>query len=195
MSRRFPRLSPAPYVACAVVGWFATGCGPAAKPPVVAAKPAAPHAEADHDHADHEGHGHADHAPAANDHGHDHAAEHDHPETLAAAVAELEALTKDVAEKLAGDAQEAADHAVHAAGHLIEDVRDLLAKETLTAEAKEAATKAVDEIFECFDKLDVALHSKAKEGAETVAEIHASIADRVAEAVKALKERFPTEEK
>lgn len=180
MSPRLPLLSSAPCVALAVAGWIVVGCGPAAKPVAAPAKPAAGQAASD-DHHD--------------DHGHDHAAEHDHPETLAAAVAELEALTKDVAEKLAGDAQEAADHAVHSAGHLIDDVRDLLAKETLTTDAKEAATKALDEIYECFDKLDVALHSKAKEGAETVAEIHASIADRVAEAVKALKERFPTEEK
>lgn len=193
MSPRSPRLSPAPYLALGVAGWFAAGCGPVAKPSAVPAKPAA-HAAADHDHEDHEGHDHGDHG----DHDHaanDHAAEHDHPETLAEAVAELEALTKEVAEKLASDAQEAADHAVHAAGHLIGDVRDLLARETLTADAKEAATKAVDEIFECFDRLDVALHSKAKEGAESVAEIHASIADRVTEAVKALKQRFPTEEK
>ncbi len=194
MSPRFPRLSSAPYAVLAVAGWFVAGCSPAAKPVATPAKPAAAHAESDDHHDDHEGHDHSAHG----DHDHaekDHAAEHDHPETLAAAVAELEALTKDVAEKLAGDAHEAADHAVHAAGHLLDDARDLLAKETLTADAKEAATKALDEIFECFDKLDVALHSKAKEGAESVAEIHASIADRVSEAVKALKERFPTEEK
>lgn len=163
----FPAL-PVVLLAC----WLAAGCSPTQKPSGPAAKSAAT-AEGDHDHA----------------------AEHDHPKTLAAGVAELEALTLEVADKLAGDAQEAADDAVHATAHLIDDVRDLLAKETITADAKEAATKAIDELFDCYDKLDVALHAEAKQGAETVAEVHASIATRVQEAIKALKERFPQEPK
>ena len=167
----FPAL-PVMLLAC----WLAAGCSPTQKPSGPAAKSAAT-AEGDHDHD------------------HDHAAEHDHPKTLAAGVAELEALTLEVADKLAGYAQEAADDAVHAAAHLIDDVRDLLAKETITADAKEAATKAIDELFDCYDKLDVALHAGAKQGAETVAEVHASIATRVQEAIKALKERFPQEAK
>lgn len=183
MSARAPRFIPALCGSLALVGWLSAGCGTAQKPAGPAGKAAV---QPDHDHGGHDGH---------EDHAHDHAAEHDHPRTLADGVAELETLTKDVAAKLAEDAQDAADHAVHAAAHLIEDVRELLATETISADAREAATKAVDEIFECFDKLDVALHSKAKEGAETVAEIHASVADRIAKAVEALKERFPKEEK
>jgi hypothetical protein len=186
---RFSVSAPPALLVVSLACWLAAGCGTAEKPTSSAAKPAAP-AEGGHDHAD--DHDHADESAKA---GHDHAAEHDHPTTLAAGIAELEALTREVADKLAGDAQEAADDAIHAAGHVIDDVRGLLAKETITADAKEAATKALDELFECFDKLDVAMHAEAKEGAETVADIHASIAARVQEAVTALKERFPAEDK
>ena len=114
---------------------------------------------------------------------------------LAAGIEELEELSATIATKLASDAKEEADEAVHAAGHLIEDLRGLLDKETLTTEAKEAGTKALDEIYECFDKLDVAFHEEAKEGAESLAEVHTAIASRFADAIKALKERFATEEK
>lgn len=190
MSRFSVSASPALLV-MSLASLLAAGCSTAEKPMSSAAKPAAP-AKGGHDHADDHGSAKAAHDDHA---GHDHAAEHDHPTTLAAGIAELEALTRDVADKLAGDAHEAADDAIHAAGHVIDDVRGLLAKETITADAKEAATKALDELFECFDKLDVAMHAEAKEGAETVAEIHASIAARVQEAVTALKERFPAEDK
>jgi hypothetical protein len=162
--------------AMVLVGLLAPGCSTAEKPGAASAKPAGAAAD-------------------SHDHDHDHAAAHDHPETLAEAVAELESLTKAVAERLAGDAQAAADDAVHAAGHLLDDMKALVETQTLTTDAKEAATKALDELYECFDTLDVALHAKAKEGAETVAEVHASIASRVEEAVKALKERFPEEGK
>lgn len=181
----------------ALAGWMVAGCGTAQKPEPPAAKPAGQATDADHDH-DHDAphgddHDHAEHADA--DHDHAEHAEHDELETLAEGVAKLGALTREVAEKLASDAHEAADDAVHAAGHLIDDVRGMVERETLTADAKEAATKALDELFECFDKLDVAFHAEAKEGAETVAEVHAAIAERVKAAVEALEKRFPKEEK
>ena len=163
--------------------WVATGCRPAEKPAspegrAAGGKPDAHAEHADEDHADHDAH-----------------EDHDHPKTLAAGIKELEELSVTIAAKLATDAKEEADEAVHAAGHLIEDLRGLLDKETLTTEAKEAGTKALDEIYECFDKLDVAFHEEAKEGAESLAEVHTAIASRFAEAIKSLKERFATEEK
>jgi len=149
-----------PLVALGLV----VGCAPAAKPP---ARPTAAKA-------------------AAGGHDHDHA-DHAHPETLAEGIAELEDLIKDVGERLASGAQDAADDAVHAVGHLLEDLESLLEKESLGAEFKEGGRKALAELNECFDKLDEALHAAAGEG-EAPADVHASIAERMAAALAALKE-------
>ena len=54
-------------------------------------------------------------------------------------------------------------------------------------EAKAAAAKALDEVFECFDKLDTALHAPAGEG-DQPAEVHAGVKDRIAAAIKALED-------
>jgi len=172
MSRR-----PQPFPSCllttlalVMVAWTATGCAPAAKP-----KEQAKAAAADHDH----------------DHG-----DHAHPETLAAGVAALEASAKDIASKLAAGSQEAADDALHAAGHLLEDLQGLLAKEKdLSAEAKEAGKKSLDELFECFDKLDTAMHAGADEAKTTISDVHASVKERIEMAVKSLKDTFSEEAK
>jgi len=148
-----------------ILGWFGilsagiplagiVGCSPAT-PPVAPAKPvAAAHADHDHDHGKEDSHDHGtktgkDH----DDHGdHDHA----HPETLAAGVAELEAMWGHVKESLKAGDRDKADEKVHAVGHLLEDFEGLLAKEK--AEAQEAGKKATQEVFDCFDKLDEAFH-------------------------------------
>lgn len=124
---------------------------------------------------------------AGHDHGHDHAEhEHDHPESFAAGVAQLQATVAAVKDHLAVGATDAADEAVHGLGHLIEDVQGLLSKEKLSDEAKAAAAKALDELFECFDKLDTAIH--APEGkSQPPAEVHASLAERIDAAIKSLQ--------
>ena len=140
------------------------GCEPAAPP---AAK-TAPQAAHGHDH----------------DHGH---ADHDHPETLAAGVAQLAEAAAAVEKHLASGATDEADDVVHGVGHIIEDIQGLLPKENLTAEAKAAAAKALDEVFECFDKLDTALHAPAGKG-EPPAEVHAGLKSRIDAAIKSLKD-------
>ena len=175
--------SPRPFlltasVAATILAWTAAGCAPAPT------KPAAPPAAA------------GEKAKAGDkDHDHDHG-DHDHPETLAEGVAELEATAKDIATKLAGGSQEAADDAIHAAGHLVEDLRGLLEKEKdLSAEARDAGKKTLDELFDCFDKLDTAMHSGADEAKEKVAEVHASVKEKIEAAVASLKETFGKEAK
>ena len=147
-----------------ILGWFGifsvgiplagiVGCSPAT-PPVAPAKPvAAAHADHDHDH-DHGKDGSHDHGKkTGNDHDdHDHA----HPETLAAGVAEVEAMWGHVKESLKAGDRDKADEKVHAVGHLLEDFEGLLAKEK--AEVQEAGKKATQEVFDCFDKLDAAFH-------------------------------------
>jgi len=173
MSRRSP--TPrclVPVLAIALLAWTAAGCAPAAKP-----KEEPKAAAGDHDH----GHDHGDHA---------------HPETLAAGVAELEATAKDIATKLAAGSQEAADDAVHAAAHLLEDLQGLLDKQKdLSTEARAAGKKALDELFECFDKLDTAMHAGADEAKETVADVHTSVKERIEAALTSLKDTFSKEAK
>ena len=147
-----------------ILGWFGifsvgiplagiVGCSPAT-PPVAPAKPvAAAHADHDHDHD----HGKDDSHDQSKKTGHDHDDhDHAHPETLAAGVAELEAMWGHVKEALKAGDREKADEKVHAVGHLLEDFEGLLAKEK--AEAQEAGKKATQEVFDCFDKLDEAFH-------------------------------------
>ena len=180
-----PRAGLAGTLSALVVGTAAFwGCAPATapKPPAGSAASRAGHDDHDHDH-DHAKHDHGD-KDGKNSHG-----DHDHPETLAEGVAELETLLADVGEKLGSGAKDAADDAVHAAGHLLEDLRGLLEKQELAADLKEAGGKAIDELFECFDKLDVALHAGA-DAKETPAEVHASLEERFKAALGSLKERF-----
>jgi hypothetical protein len=161
-----------------VLGLAASGCSPTAPTAVkTAPAPATAHEES-HDH-DHD-HGH--------DHDHDHGhAEHDHPETLAEGIAQLAEAAAAVEKHLAAGATDAADDVVHGVGHIIEDIQGLMPKENLSAEAKAAAAKALDEVFECFDKLDTALHAPAGKG-EPPAEVHAGLKDRIANAIKALED-------
>jgi hypothetical protein len=125
-----------PNAASIILGGALCGCGPAAAPP---AKPA-PAAVAHRDHAEHD---HADH-------------DHDHPTTLAGAVVEVEKAWKQIRDALKAGDRDAADDKVHEVGHLLEDCESLVAKQP--AAAREAAKQGVEEIFDCFDTLDAALH-------------------------------------
>jgi hypothetical protein len=157
-------------LSAALLCWITAGCAPATKP-APTAKPAA--AAGDHDHGDHA-----------------------HPETLAEGIAELEKAAADVAAKLAAGAEEAADDAIHAAGHIVEDVKALLAKqEGLADDAKQAGEKALAELFEAFDKVDQAMHSGAEDVKAKAVEAHESAKESIEAAVKALKETFVKEEK
>jgi hypothetical protein len=149
------------------------GCSPAAAP-VAPAKPVAAHADHDkHDHGKHDDHDHG----KADDHD-----DHAHPETLAAGVAELEAMWGHVKAALKADDREKADEKVHAVGHLLEDFEKLLAKEK--AEAQEAGKKATQEVFDCFDKLDEAFHGE--EDALKKLDLDA-LGERLEAAIKSLK--------
>lgn len=167
---------PVPFApAClagALVACITLGCGPTAPPANRSGKPAA----ATKGHPDHE-HGH-DH-----DHGH---GDHRHPETLAAGLVELEEIATAVKKHLDAGARDKADNAVHMVGHLVDDLRGLLPKEKLSAEAQAAAGKALDDVFDAFDVLDSALHAADGKG-KPPAEVHASVADKIAAALMTLK--------
>jgi inorganic pyrophosphatase len=157
------------------------GCSPAPAP-VVVVKPAAAHADHDaHDHGKHDDHDHGE-REGHDDHDHDDHG-HAHPETLAAGVAELEAMWGHVKGALKAGDRDEADEKVHAVGHLLEDFEGLLAKET--AGVQEAGKKATAEVFECFDALDTAFHGD--EGDLKKLDLDA-LGGRLEAAIKTLKE-------
>ena len=140
----------------------AIGCDSSA-PPAGAVRPATPPAQV---------------ADAHSDHDHD----HDEPTSFADGVAKLKSLGEDLAEKLANNAGEAADDTVHDIAHLLEAVREHATKAGLT----DAATKALDELEECFGKVDEAFHS-AGENADPK-KVLESVKERIDAAFKALTE-------
>jgi soluble cytochrome b562 len=144
----------------------AAGCSRPAAPPSRAADKAATQAGG-HDH----------------DHGHE---EHEHPQSLAAGIAQVKQAAADVKAHLAKGANEAADDVVHGMGHLVEDIDGLLSKENLSDAGKAAVKKALEELFDCFDKLDTALHAPPGKG-DAPAEVHASLSQRIEDAIKALE--------
>ena len=135
-------------------------CGPAS-PPASQSRPAAAGAEADH------GHAHDDH---------DHAS----PASFPDGVKRLETLARDLADNMT-------DEGVHEIGHLLEEVREA-AKKLPSAPADDAAaiTKALDDLEECFGKVDEAFHS----GDEKVdpKQVLESVKDRIEGAFKAIRE-------
>jgi hypothetical protein len=135
-----------------------TGCSPSVTP----LKPVAAHA----DHADHD---------------HD----HDEPTSFTDGIAKLESLGGDLAEKLDEGASEAADDAVHDLGHLLEVVREFAKKESFAGDAAAAVTAALDELEECFGKVDEAFHSGDDKA--DPAKVLDSVKERLTAAFTALK--------
>lgn len=124
-------------------------------------------------------------AGSGHDHDHGHEA-HDHPESLAAGVAQVKQAAADVKDHLAKGANEAADDVVHGMGHLVEDIEGLLSTEKLSDAGKAAVKKALADLFDCFDKLDTALHAPPGKG-DAPADVHASLSQRIEDAIKALE--------
>lgn len=174
-------------LAAAVLGAavLLAGCSrPPDAPPAAGSKPAAPGAhdhghDHGHDHNHDHGHDHDDH------HGHDHGA-HAQPRTLREGVERLVSLAAEVKRHLAADARDEADDAVHGLGHALEDLQGLVRTSDLAVATKAAATKALDDLFECFDSLDTALHAEPGKG-DPPAEVHASVAKRIEAAIGALE--------
>ena len=151
-------------VMAAAMSLLAVGCAPASSPQ---AKPAATAAAHDHDGHDH-AHDHgkkSDHDDHAHDHDHGEHAAHD---TLAGALAELEKICASVKKELGEKNLDEADGHVHMVGHLVDDMHRLVGSAKIGDDAKAVAKKALDEIFEAFDKLDTALHSSDEKVKEAI---------------------------
>jgi len=158
-------------IACVAVAYlaFVTGCAPSAPEWPAPAKTAAGHSHDEHDEHD--------------EHDHDHG-DHEEPETVAAGLAQLEKICADAKAHLAAGDYDKADGPVHMVGHLLEDLGELVAKEKPAAEAE--ARKALDAIFECFDKVDTAIHAADEEARKKLD--YAEHAPAIEAAIAKLKE-------
>lgn len=114
-------------------------------------------------------------------------ADHDHDEatSFADGIAKLESLGGDLAKKLDEGAGEAADDAVHDLGHLLEEVREFAKKESFAGDVAAAVTAALDELEECFGKVDEAFHSGDDKA--DPAKVLDSVKERLTAAFTALK--------
>jgi len=151
---------------------FVTGCAPSAP-----TAPASARMAADHDHDDDHDHDHD------NDHGHNHG-DDEEPETVAAGIARLEKLCADAKAHLAAGDHDKADGPVHMVGHLLEDLGELITKEKPAVEAE--ARNALDAVFECFDKIDSAIHAADEEARKKLD--YAEHAPAIEAAIAKLKE-------
>lgn len=121
-------------------------------------------------------------APARQSESHEDGHDHDAPTSFADGVVKLEALGRDLADRLAEQAGEAADDLVHEIGHLLESVRGLAERDGVAA----AAARHLEELEECFGKVDEAFHS-ADEKSDPRGALE-SVRERLAAAFASLRE-------
>jgi hypothetical protein len=122
-------------------------------------------------------------------HGHDHGGEaYESPNTIAAGIAELEKVCASVKAELAAGKHDQADAKVHMVGHLLDDLRGLVTDSKPAAEVEQAAKKALDDIFDCFDKMDTALHAADESVKQSLD--YADHAPTIEAATKTLRDLF-----
>ncbi|MDX1926995.1 MAG: hypothetical protein SFV81_10775 [Pirellulaceae bacterium] len=83
---------------------------------------------------------------------------HEHAETLADAVKELEGMCATIKAAFAKDDAEAAHGPMHDIGHVLEEIPDLAAKSTLDDAGKAEVKKAAETLFEAFSAVDESMH-------------------------------------
>lgn len=83
---------------------------------------------------------------------------HQHAETFAEAVHEVERMVQQIEAGFADNDLEAADGPMHEIDHVLEEVVDLATKESLPQEAIAAIGAAVEQIFEGLDKVHDTIH-------------------------------------
>ena len=124
---------------------------------------------------------------ADHDDDHDHAGdEHEHHETYAEAVTELDSLRLAIRDAMAGNNMDAAHDAVHEVGHILEELPALAAKET--AAADDSVKPAIDKLYECFDQIDQKLEGGTGKTYDEVAE-------PIEVAMATLRSKLKTQEK
>ena len=107
---------------------------------------------------------------------------HAESESLADAVATIERLRSSVQESFAAGELDEADGPVHEVGHLLEELPELAAGESLSAIQQEQVKQAVDSLMDSFAALDERLH-----GGSDVGKSYDEVAAQIEEALAELK--------
>ena len=109
-------------------------------------------------------------AASASDHG------HEHPETLADGVKQLEGICTTIKAAFAKDDAEAAHEPMHEIAHLLEQFPALITKSSLDEVGKAEVTKATDDLFQAFSAVDEGMHGgEGKKFADVAETIDASL--------------------
>jgi hypothetical protein len=95
---------------------------------------------------------------------------HEHAETLADAVKELEGICATIKAAFAKDDAEAAHGPMHDIGHVLEEIPDLAAKSTLDDAGKAEVKKAAETLYEAFSAVDESMHGSGGKKYSDVAE-------------------------
>lgn len=154
---------------------FLTGCG---RSESTVSRPSGEHGNHQHD-GDHE-HDHESHGDSQ---------AHSEPESLADAVAEIERLRGAIDQGFAAGDLDQADGPVHEIGHLIEELPELAAKESVSEEDQQQVKQAVDSLMDSFAALDERVHGGASAGKS-----YDDVASQVDDAMAILRAIEPPEE-
>lgn len=122
---------------------------------------------------------------------HEHGREEHRPGTYAEAVKEIDELRTAIKDALAKNDIKSADEPLHEVGELLleGDIVGLAKKASLDEAKQGEIKKAVDELWECFDKVDQKVHN-AKKGAT-----YEEVSDKIDTALETLRQHLPTETK
>lgn len=133
--------------------------------------------------------------PSADQHDHDlepHGDDHEqaHTESFAEALTEVEELCAEIKTAFAAGDLGKADGPVHEIGHLLEELLELAAKESLSEADQQQVKQAVDSLMNSFAALDERVHggdSAGKSYDEVATQIDAALAK-----LKSLGQKEPT---
>lgn len=123
--------------------------------------------------------------PTSQQHDHEHAShgdehEHAHPESFTETLTKVDELRAKIKTAFAAGKLEEADGPVHEIGHLLEEIPELAAKQSLPDADQQQVKQAVDALMESFAALDERLHggdSAGKSYDEVAAQIDSALAE------------------
>lgn len=129
--------------------------------------------------------------PPTDRHGHDHDDGHVHHESFSEAVGEVESLNAAVKTAFADSDLSTADGPLHEIGHLLEELPELAAQESLSEEDNRQVKQSVDSLMDSFGALDERIHGGAEDGKsydDVASEIDAALSN-----LKTIVAREPAE--
>jgi len=131
-------------------------------------------------------------ATTAESHDHDSHSDHAHgePASLADAVTEVERLRGEIQAAFAAGDLDKADGPVHELGHLLEELPEVAAKESLAEADQQQIKQSVDALMDSFAALDERVHGGDSAG-KSYDEVASQIESALAELKSIGKEKSP----